>query len=194
MKLAPFVDDQHVKSDLVCCSPHPEPTDLAMKIGIISDTHDHVKHIEAAVKHFKDAHIDMVLHAGDYCSPFSVLPFSGLQLIGVFGNNDGDHFRLIQKFSEIGGEIHNEFYETELDGRQIALYHGTQPSITDALIKCGSYDLVITGHTHTAGKQMYGRTMALNPGAAHGFGRAGTYAEYDCETGEADIREILLDS
>lgn len=157
-----------------------------MKIGIISDTHDHVGNIEKAVQKFTDEGVDTILHAGDYCSPFTVPPFEGFTLIGVFGNNDGDHYRLMHKFRDIGGEIHNEFHELKLGGNHIALYHGTREPIKNALIRCGTYDLVITGHIHTPVNELHGQTLSFNPGSAHGFGGEATIGIYDTDSGKAE--------
>jgi len=45
--------------------------------------------------------------------------------------------------------------------------------LTEALVACGKYDLVVTGHTHKVVEQRIGSTLLLNPGSAHGFdGRA----------------------
>ncbi|MEX0778646.1 MAG: YfcE family phosphodiesterase [Balneolales bacterium] len=161
-----------------------------MKIAILSDTHDHVEHIKRFVKKIKSMQISTVLHAGDYCSPFTIPLFQGLDLVGVFGNNDGDHFRLIQKFQDINAEIHNELHEREMDGRLIALYHGTQPAITEALVLCGKYDLVVSGHTHKVVQEKHAKTLWLNPGPLHGFGGDATFALYDTASGEADILQI----
>ncbi len=38
----------------------------------------------------------------------------------------------------------------EFAGRRIAVYHGTIMQVLDALVKGGSYDIVITGHTREA--------------------------------------------
>lgn len=161
-----------------------------MKVGVISDTHDHVIHIEQIVLKFKELQIDTLLHAGDYCSPFTIPPFQDFNFIGVFGNNDGDHYRLIQKFREIGGEIHNEFHEMEIDGKKIALYHGTREPIKEALIGCGKYDLVVSGHNHIPVNEMYGNTLSFNPGTAHGFGKRATIGVYDTTTAEAEHIEL----
>lgn len=161
-----------------------------MKIAVISDTHDHVEHIKRFVGKTKEMQINTVLHAGDYCSPFTIPLFEGLDLIGVFGNNDGDHFRLIQNFESIGGRIHNEFHELEIEGRHIALYHGTQPAITEALVLCGKYELVISGHTHQAHQETHGKTTSLNPGSLHGFDKKPTFAVYDTHAREVEIFEV----
>ncbi|HKJ46759.1 MAG TPA: metallophosphoesterase [Balneolales bacterium] len=161
-----------------------------MRIGIISDTHDHVQHIEKAVKIFKNEEIPLVIHAGDYCSPFAILPFEGLNLVGVFGNNDGDHYRLIDKFNAIDGNMAGEFYEFEEDGCKFAVYHGTQQAIKDALVKCGTYDVVISGHTHEKVMEKVGKTISINPGTANGFGGEASIVIFDTQTRKAEFIDL----
>ena len=161
-----------------------------MKIGILSDTHDHVKHITKAVSLFRKEGVRHLFHAGDFCSPFTIQLFRGYEMDAVFGNNDGDHFRLIAKFRENELAIHNEFFEKDVDGCHLALYHGTRSEITDALVRCGKYDLVISGHTHTVVNERINNTLMLNPGSAHGFDSQATVAVFDTETQEAVIHTL----
>lgn len=161
-----------------------------MKIGIISDTHDHVKNITKAVSLFKKEEVQRIFHAGDFCSPFTVPVFKGYEMDAVFGNNDGDHFRLMAKSSENGITLHNEFFETEVDGCSIALYHGTQPAITNALVKCGAYELVVSGHTHEVVNKVVGNTRLLNPGTAHGFDAGATVAVFETQTRDVAIFKL----
>jgi len=162
-----------------------------MLLGLISDSHDHVPHIEQAVNIFKQRKVEVVLHAGDFCSPFTVPPFEGLSLKGVFGNNDGDHYLLLQKFDAIKADHLGTFGALEIDGRRIALYHGTDAPVTAALEQCGNYDVVISGHTHERKVEMIGSTLAINPGMAHGFGDEATVALLDTE--ELDVEFVSLD-
>ncbi|MEX0685247.1 MAG: metallophosphoesterase [Balneolales bacterium] len=161
-----------------------------MEIAIISDTHDHVEHIKRFVENIKERDITTIIHAGDYCSPFTIPLFAGLKVIGVFGNNDGDHYRLVSKFADIQGEIHNEFYEGIIDGKNLALYHGTQSSITEALILCGKYDLVISGHSHNVVHEKNGKTVSINPGSLHGFDDKPSYAVYDTKSGKIELLNL----
>jgi uncharacterized protein len=158
-----------------------------MLIGIISDSHDHVPHVQQAVRHFRDQEVDLVLHAGDYCSPFMIPHFEGLPLKGIFGNNDGDKYLLMQKFREIEADLEGDFMELMLDGTFIAVYHGTYPSITGALRECGRYDIVISGHTHEKDIFMVNSTLAINPGTAHGFGEGATIAMLNTESKEVQV-------
>lgn len=153
-----------------------------MLIGIISDSHDHVPHIRQAASIFKKHEVDMVLHAGDYCSPFTIPPFDGLPLKGVFGNNDGDRYLLMQKFSEIGAELVGEFAELSVGGQFLALYHGSYAGITQSLVESGRYEVVIHGHTHQAKSKQVGNTLVVNPGSAHGFEEEATIALLDTES------------
>ena len=48
--------------------------------------------VDALLKEMMTRGVTFVLHAGDYCSPFSLKPFQdhGIAMAGVFGKNDGD--------------------------------------------------------------------------------------------------------
>lgn len=163
---------------------------LFMIIGIISDTHDHVPNIKKAVQLFKSAESEKVIHAGDYCSPFTIEHFKGLNFHGIFGNNDGDKYLLMKKFGEIGGTLHGEFYEFEIDGLKIAVYHGTSQGITDSLKKSEKYDFVISGHTHHARLDTSGTTIAINPGSAHGFENGAMIALLNTKSRKVDFKEL----
>jgi len=161
-----------------------------MKIGIISDSHDNLANIIRSIRVFRDKRVDFVLHLGDYVNPNSVKAFRGIKLIGIFGNNDGDRFRLMNAFKEIGGEIKGDFYEFNEDGLRFACYHGTEPQLRDALIECERYDIVLYGHTHECVDKTKGNTRILNPGTAHGFGDRATIMVFDTESQQVEVIDI----
>ena len=140
-----------------------------MHIGIISDTHDDLLSVRSAIKIFNERKVKCVLHAGDYVFPGVVKEFKHLngKLVGVLGNNDGEILGLSKNFQEIGGKLHGEFCKLELDNLKIAIYHGTSNGITEAIISCQLYDLVIHGHTHKKRDDKILDVLVLNPGCAH---------------------------
>ena len=158
-----------------------------MKIGIMSDSHDHVDNIQKSIQAFRERKVDYILHIGDYVNPNSVREFKGVKLVGIFGNNDGDRFRLVGAFNEVGGEIKGEFHEFEEDGLKIACYHGTEPQINDALIECGRYDVFVYGHTHKIRSEKVGNTLVLNPGTVHGFEHRPTIMIFDTQTQMSEV-------
>lgn len=161
-----------------------------MLIGICSDSHDHVEHIKTAVSVFKDHNVDTVIHAGDYCSPFTIPLFEGLNLHGITGNNDGDIFLLMKKFEQIGATLHGGFYSFETDTLSFAVYHGTYTEITRSLERCGTYDIVISGHTHEPSVDTIGKTTSINPGSINGFDHDAMIAIYN--TGNRSVQFIEL--
>lgn len=140
-----------------------------MKIGVISDTHDQQELIVQCVQQLNDADVALVIHCGDWVSPFILHAFKGLRapLKGVFGNNDGDKFRHL-KFSQdlnLNVTYEDRCLELVLDNRKIAVFHGDYPEIVHALVACGGYDAVLHGHTHKQVNEMKGNTLSLNPGS-----------------------------
>ena len=63
-----------------------------MLVGLMADSHDRVPAIRELLERIIERGAGMVLHAGDYCSPFSLGPFLELNIpfAGVYGRNDGD--------------------------------------------------------------------------------------------------------
>ena len=166
-----------------------------MKIGVISDTHDNLEMIERAVDLFNSEGVELVIHAGDFVSPFTEKPFRALnaKFVGIFGNNDGDKLLLREKYRGIG-ELSEEPLVLEMNARKIVVTH--KPKIVEALVASRIYDVVIFGHTHKAEvrkeKEEKGKeVLVLNPGECCGYltGRK-TVAILDLETLSARIEEI----
>lgn len=139
-----------------------------MKIGIIADTHDNLPQIKKAVEIFNQEKVELVLHAGDFVSPFTCLEFKNLNcpLKGVFGNNDGDKIYLQEKFKGIG-ELFPEPYKTNINHKNIIMLH--LEKLIDDLAESQKYEVIIYGHTHRADLRKIGKTLIVNPGECGGW-------------------------
>ncbi|MFB6191506.1 MAG: metallophosphoesterase [Candidatus Nanohaloarchaea archaeon] len=134
-----------------------------MKLGIISDTHDDLELARSAVDFFEEQEVDAVVHCGDMVAPFTAELFDAdFDFYFVRGNNDGE-WNLKSTVEEFG-DFYNNVAELELAGRKIAVYHGTEEEIVDALRGCGDYDYVLRGHTHEKGLREDDDTVEINPG------------------------------
>ena len=143
-----------------------------MLVGLIADTHDRLPMVEKAVKRLNEENVELVLHAGDYVAPFVVPKFKDLRakLVGVFGNNDGDRELLKKRFSEHKGlEIRGNFAKITAGGLKIALLHGDDEELLEALAEGGSFDVVVYGHAHKAEVYRKGKTLVVNPGEVCGY-------------------------
>lgn len=139
-----------------------------MRIGVISDTHDHLDYLRRAVDALNDLQVELVLHAGDYVAPFVVNELARLRcrLQGIFGNNDGERLGLTKRISAIG-QVQVQPLFLELEGCRLAMVHEPEP--VEAFARSGLYDLVIYGHTHQQELRTVGDCVVLNPGEVCGW-------------------------
>jgi uncharacterized protein len=163
-------------------------------IGAISDSHDNLPLVEKAVRNLNELNVGLVLHAGDYVAGFVIPKFKQLncQLIGVFGNNDGDHELLKKRFSETTNcTIYDRFAQLNIDDFRIALLHGDETELLNAIIDSGYFDAVINGHSHNKNIKRKGKTLVINPGELCGYltGKP-TIAILDTAKNEAKIIEL----
>ncbi|MBN2095077.1 MAG: metallophosphoesterase [Candidatus Aenigmarchaeota archaeon] len=169
-----------------------------MLLGILSDTHDNPEFLKKAIETFRKKKIGLAIHCGDWASPtiprFYLKQKPAWKTLSVFGNNDGDRYRFLTycNLESWNIEFFDEILEIELDGKKIAAYHGSSEAITDALVRCEKYDLVLTGHTHKPLIEQKGKTLHVNPGFLNPLGDHKDYekasvAVYDTETGKAEL-------
>jgi len=159
-----------------------------MRIGIVSDTHDDLAAVEAAVALFEREGVDVVVHCGDFVAPFSVTPFdvgtvpdaddgrdagggsdAGFEFYAVRGNNDGEWTveSTVDAFGTYLGEAGTLSFgdgSEAGDDVSVAVTHGTSAVVVDALVDCGDYDYVFHGHTHAHGVEERDGTVRVNPG------------------------------
>jgi putative phosphoesterase len=137
-----------------------------MRIGVISDIHDHLWNLAAAIDYLS-ATADALICCGDLCSPFvlDVLARFPGRVDIVFGNNDADLFRITRKSSE-RVRVHGEFFETEAGGKKIAVNHFDY--LARPMAASGLYDIACYGHNHNFSVAQVGRTLAINPGPIMG--------------------------
>jgi len=144
-----------------------------MRIGIVSDTHDDLAAVEAAVTLFEREGVDAVVHCGDFVAPFSVTPFdvggdsdAGFDFYAARGNNDGEWAvqSTVESFGTYLGEAGTLSFGDEENAVDIAVTHGTSAVVLDALVDCGDYDYVFHGHTHAHDAEERDGTVRVNPG------------------------------
>ncbi len=137
-------------------------------IGIMADSHDNLESIGKAVKVFNQEKVDLVFHAGDLISPFTAKIFQNLdsQFLAVFGNNDGDRYGLQKAYKNLC--YLEDFKEFDSGNKLMAIIHGTNQSIVEAVSSCGKYEVLVRGHTHKL-EIIEGETLIINPGEACGY-------------------------
>lgn len=126
-----------------------------MKLGIISDTHNHIP--DAVFDIFKG--VDQIIHAGDIGSDNIITDLCTIAPVrAVFGNMDT--FPLVSTYKRI------DFFKIE--SFEVCLTHiiGTHKGFGYQLFKMNKKpDIVIHGHTHRAEKVTYNNILFINPGS-----------------------------
>lgn len=140
-----------------------------MKIGLISDSHDHLTRIRAAVDIFNRENVELVLHCGDFIAPFAVRPFADLKMkiIACYGNNDGEKIHLQHTFENLNIEVHQRNHSISWQDKYIFMMH--EPDFPDIFAASGKFDLVVYGHTHKSDIHKVNDVLVVNPGEACGW-------------------------
>ncbi len=140
-----------------------------MRVGVMSDTHDRVPAVAELIRQMAEADVTMVLHAGDFCSPFVLRPFedSHMTLAGVFGRNDGDPEGLSTRAGAgIGLELFESPHSFDVGGERILIVHDIGDVQQRSL---EAHTIVIHGATHQQEMKTRGSTLILNPGEGCGW-------------------------
>jgi uncharacterized protein len=140
-----------------------------VRVGLLADTHDRLPAIAEFAKRFAGAGVGLVMHAGDYCSPFSLRPIhaANLALAGVFGRNDGDREGLRAEASlGVGTELYESPHSVEVNGQRILLVYDIGEVGQRSL---AAHSLVIHGCSHHAEVRTEENTVIINPGEACGW-------------------------
>lgn len=140
-----------------------------MRVGIMADSHDRVPAVAELLRRMAAGGVGLVLHAGDFCSPFSLAPFrdQNVALAGVFGRNDGDREGLKAAASAgVGAELYESPHSMELDGRRVLIVHDMSEVAPRSI---ESHAVVVHGGSHRSEVRQDGETMIVNPGEACGW-------------------------
>jgi putative phosphoesterase len=168
-----------------------------MKIGVVSDSHDHGVLLAAAVERARDWGAQAILHCGDIIGPNSLLAALavGLPLHVVHGNNLGDMLSMQRMAQSSNGAL--IYYGGDasfcLAGRRLFMTH--YPHLARGMACTGDFDAVFCGHSHVAQLESVagalGRTPLVNPGTVAGIGAEATMVLGDLEA--MSFRIISLD-
>jgi putative phosphoesterase len=169
-----------------------------MKVCILSDSHDHIPLLNAAVTDARALGAKAVLHCGDVVAPSTLecLQKHALPTHVIHGNNTGDLFSLGRLATRPDSVLryHGMDAALELAGRHIFLVH--YPHYARAMAATGDWDLVCCGHSHQTHLERVpnirgGTTPVVNPGTVGGVGQVpATWILGDLATLAFEVHEV----
>lgn len=162
-----------------------------MKIGLLADTHDRLPAIAGLLDMMLSRGVSLVMHAGDYCSPFALNPFNdaNIALLGIFGRNDGDQEGLKASAARgVGMELYESPHSFEVSGHRILIVHDLSEVNRRSI---SAHTFVVHGFTHKQETVTRDETLIINPGEACGWlSGACTGAILDLETREVEVLTV----
>ena len=136
-----------------------------MRLGILSDTHDHRPSMQYAIQALQQRGAGFIIHCGDICSPDLLDCLTGQPAGFVWGNSDPDHPSLHQRAKALGIHCFGDFEEIDALGQKLAVIHGDDKGRMQTILNEQRYDYLLCGHTHVWRDERVGRTRIINPGA-----------------------------
>lgn len=135
-----------------------------MKIGLISDTHDRLPAINAALAEFRRRGIHTLIHPGDLVAPFAARRMAAYEgtVHVVYGNNDGERAGL----KAVLPQIQDGPLRLSIAGRRILVHHFIDWCDESDI---AAAEIVITGHTHELRVDRREGRLFINPGECCGW-------------------------
>jgi putative phosphoesterase len=141
-----------------------------MKIGILSDTHNHRLNTESALAALRERAVAHLIHCGDLTTPEMIYLLAGWPLTLVLGNMDAARADLARAARQVGAMPPALSREIELGGVWIGVTHGHDRSLLYRMMISGKYSYLCSGHTHHR-QDEFRRPYSvrlINPGALGG--------------------------
>ena len=141
-----------------------------MKIGMLSDTHNHLRETRRALDLLVERGARHLVHCGDVGEEVidllaAVFREHGIRAHVALGNCDrghGDEAAFAPQPAGIERGVSPEFI---LAGKRCLVLHGDNATRLEMATTSGKFDYVFTGHTHAPADEQMGPTRMLNPGS-----------------------------
>ena len=137
-----------------------------MRIGIVSDTHNHLANCARIVDLFNHADVARVVHTGDITQAKTLHALSGLEapVCGVFGNNDLERGSLEAACAALEFRIVDPPLRITWEERSIVVVH--DPLDLGGLE--GGFEVALHGHDHRRRIERANGALWVNPGESAG--------------------------
>jgi uncharacterized protein len=141
-----------------------------MKIGVLSDTHDHLSNLLTVLAICRESGIDTLIHCGDLTGLDMVPHMKGFRVIYTTGNMDYATGAIKKRFTKLRDDnFAGPVFRGHIDGVAIAATHGDMDSQLMDLIQSKQHEWIFHGHTHEKRNEVIHGVRVVNPGALGGM-------------------------
>ncbi len=163
-----------------------------MKICIISDSHDNIPNIDTMLGYCEKEKIRALLHCGDLCAP-SIVKYLAEHFNGEIWWINGNVHGEFKKMADISEHFPNTHYLGEeglpkIPGVSLKIYLTHYPEVAEKIACKEHYDYIFYGHDHRPWEKTVGKTKLVNPGTLAGMFNKASFAVYNTENGELELK------
>ena len=141
---------------------------MVVRIGVVSDTHNHLPNVARIVELLNRAGVEHVVHTGDItrAQTLEVLARLEAPLHGVFGNGDaGERAALEAAAARYAMTLGDPPLELVWAERRIVVVHDPRDL---AGVQRAEHEVALHGHTHRRTIDRSGGRLVFNPGECAG--------------------------
>lgn len=143
-----------------------------MKIGVLSDTHDHLSNLIYALNTYRENGIETLIHCGDLTSLDMVSHFTGFRVIYTMGNMDLTTGTIKKRLEEMREDnFAGMVFKGTLGGVHVAVTHSHIDGKVIDLVREARFKWIFHGHTHENRDEVVRGVRIVNPGALGGLVR-----------------------
>lgn len=166
-----------------------------MKIAIISDIHDNTTNLKKCFSVCKEEKIEHAICCGDVtnietldliCKKFGDKLFLVKGNAEIYNENDIKKYPKINYAGKIGYWTINDA-NLPVD-KKIGACH--EPYLIDKVLEKGKCDIVFYGHTHKPWEMNKKNTRIINPGTLSGMFTIATFAIWDTEKNNLQLKTL----
>lgn len=160
-----------------------------MKVIIISDIHDNLANLKQCLDHAETTGVKRMICCGD---------LTNSETLHYMSDNFSGEIILVRGNIELYGEQEVVEHHTinylgrkgyiEVDDKVIGVCH--EPFFIDQLLERTDCNIIFYGHTHQPWEETRQNVRVINPGTLGGMFSRPTYAVWDTETNELEMRFI----
>lgn len=157
-----------------------------MRIGVVSDTHNHLRNATRIVELLNAARVDRVVHTGDITQPKTLDALAPLEapLVGVFGNNDLERAGLDAAMRRHQMDFAEGARSFAWAGRRVGVIHDPGEAEPEWVRR---HVVLLHGHTHRHVCEQRRGTLYFNPGECAGW------LEGRNTVGVLDLRDLKVE-
>lgn len=162
-----------------------------MLLAIISDIHDNLTNLEKCLRWCGENKIEELICCGDMTNS-ETLKYLSRNFFGrihlVRGNIEIYDKEEVEKYRNIAYCGRIGYFS--INGKHIGLCH--EPYLIKKVLELGECDIIFYGHTHKPWESLSSGVKAINPGTLGAVFQKATFAVWNSESGELELKLLEL--